>query len=117
MAISPSFESGNSCTECYYGSISIFHDAAFLHDYDCKAAKQYLTKQENRIMTNVVKRIKNLTLSKDDKLLRKYGLIDECGDLTEDGDIALTDILFTENKDKLVAIAEKLEVEDKASKK
>jgi hypothetical protein len=63
---------------------------------------------------NVVKRIKNLGLSKADKLLRKYQMVDQAGDLTGDGKEALWSILLEENKDLLVEKLTELETENKS---
>lgn len=68
-------------------------------------------------MANIVKRIKNLTVDADTKLLRKYDLEDDCGDLTSDGEEVLMAILHADNRDKLVAKAKEIQAEDKADKK
>lgn len=75
------------------------------------------TKESKSIMTNLVKRVKDLTLSKDDKVLRSQGFVNADGEVTDDGARVLREYLFNENKDAMVKIAQQLEAEDKAAKK
>ncbi len=69
-------------------------------------------KLNNKAM-NIKKFVKTLTLSKEDKLLREYGLQDDCGDFTEEAKELVINKLVEENKDYLVEIATKLKEEDK----
>jgi len=62
---------------------------------------------------NIKKFVKTLTLSKEDKLLREYGLQNDCGDFTEEAKELVINKLVEENKDYLVEIATKLKEEDK----
>ena len=69
-------------------------------------------KLDNKTM-NIKKFVKTLTLSKEDKLLREYGLQNDCGDFTEEAKELVINKLVEENKDYLVEIATKLKEEDK----
>lgn len=93
-------------------------------DIDPKFAKEYPTimkqlmaanwpKKETKDMGNVVKRIKALGLSKEDKLLRKFQIVDDAGDLTVTGKEALWAILLETNKATLVGKLTELEAAEK----
>ena len=69
-------------------------------------------KLDNKTM-NIKKFVKTLTLSKEDKLLREYGLQNDCGDFTEEARELVINKLVEENKAYLVEIATKLKEEDK----
>lgn len=69
------------------------------------------------VMGNLVKRAKDLVMSGDDRVLRKQGFVLETGELSIDGKEVLLDKLFADNKEAMVAIAKKLEAEDKLSRK
>lgn len=77
---------------------------------DCKALQSGVSTKEDKKM-NIVKELKNLTLSSDDKLLRKYQLVDESGDLTAQGKEAIWQLLLKQNKDTLVEQLRELEKE------
>lgn len=76
------------------------------------------SKPKKSIMSQVTRFVKNLALSADDKLLRKYDLQNECGEVTEEGKGAILEKFFNspENKAYLVSIAEGLEKERKEDK-
>ncbi|MFA5617741.1 MAG: hypothetical protein WDK95_12930 [Syntrophorhabdaceae bacterium] len=69
-------------------------------------------KLDNKTM-NIKKFVKTLTLSKEDKLLREYGLQNDCGDFTEEVKELVINKLVEDNKAYLVEIATKLKEEDK----
>lgn len=69
-------------------------------------------KLDNKTM-DIKKFVKTLTLSKEDKLLREYGLQNDCGDFTEEARELVINKLVEENKAYLVEIATKLKEEDK----
>ena len=56
---------------------------------------------------------KNLLLSKEEKLLRKYGLKNECGEFTTDAKDLVLEKLTKENEAFLVDIAKQKEAEEK----
>lgn len=56
--------------------------------------------------------IKNLTLSEDEKNLRKYGLKDECGEYSSEAKTAVLEKLTKENEPYLIEIANGLKAED-----
>jgi len=85
-----------------------------------EAIKQLMAgepKKESNNMGGIVKRIKALGLNKADKLLRKYQIVDNAGDLTSDGKEALLNLLFEQNKTALVAKLTEVEANEKQSKK
>lgn len=79
---------------------------------NCITQTQKDYKLDNKAM-NIKKFVKTLTLSKEDKLLREYGLQNDCGDFTEEARELVINKLVEENKAYLVEIATKLKEEDK----
>ena len=69
--------------------------------------------EDNNKTMNIKKFVKTLTLSKEDKLLREYGLQNDCGDFTEEARELVINKLVEENKAYLVEIATQLKEEDK----
>lgn len=69
--------------------------------------------EDNNKTMNIKKFVKTLTLSKEDKLLREYGLQNDCGDFTEEAKELVINKLVEDNKAYLVEIATKLKEEDK----
>jgi hypothetical protein len=65
---------------------------------------------------NVVKKLKALSLDKGDRLLRKYGIVSETGDLTAEGKEVLWNILLQEKKTEIVSKVEELEAAEKKKK-
>lgn len=64
-------------------------------------------------MDKIVKFAKNLTLSKEEKLMRKHDLKDDCGDYTEAAREIVMQKLMQENEAKLIEIATEMEAEEK----
>jgi hypothetical protein len=79
---------------------------------NCITQTQKDYKLDNKNM-NIKKFVKTLTLSKEDKLLREYGLQNDCGDFTEEAKELVINKLVEDNKAYLVEIATKLKEEDK----
>jgi hypothetical protein len=77
-----------------------------------------LNNNENKksIMTNIISFAKNLTLSKEEKLLRKHDLKDSCGDYTAQAERLVIQKLIKDNESYLVELAEGLEKEVKENK-
>jgi hypothetical protein len=84
------------------------------HYYGCPFTTKTL-KEEKKM--SVVSKIKQLTLSKDDRLLRKYEIVSDCGDLTDDGQEVLWSILLETHKAELVKRVKELDEEEKSKKK
>lgn len=59
----------------------------------------------------IVEKLRNLNLTNDDRLLRKYGITDAQGNITEDGKSALVDLLFKANRKEVIAELQKLDDE------
>lgn len=68
---------------------------------------------KHKIMNNIVNFAKNLTLSKEEKLLRKYGLKDECGNYTKEARRIIAMKLCSDNENYLVEIATEKDKETK----
>lgn len=68
-------------------------------------------------MSKIYNFAKNLTLTADEKLLRKYGLKDECGEYSDEAEELVIAKLIKDNEDYLIKTAQALEDEEKASKK
>lgn len=69
------------------------------------------------VMSNIVKKIKDLALSKDDRLLREQGITDECGQLTEEGRQVLEQVVFAAHKGAVVTLVQNVADAEKAEKK
>lgn len=73
-------------------------------------------KKEVTFMSKIKTFIKNVTLTSDEKLLRKHGLKTECGDYTEEAKEAVINKLVSENEAFLIEIAKGIELEEEKSK-
>ncbi len=80
--------------------------------YTTKEFLDKYNKLDNKTM-NIKKFVKTLTLSKEDKLLREYGLQNDYGDFTEEAKELVINKLVEDNKAYLIEIATKLKEEDK----
>lgn len=88
---------------------------------ECDGFKIYQSKDlpinnKQTFMSKATNYIKNLTLSADEKLLRKYGFKDSCGDYTSEAMDLVEAKLVKDNEDYLIEIAKGLELEAKDSK-
>lgn len=85
----------------------------------------YWTDRELRLITttketkpmNVLAKIKELALDADTKLLKKYHIIDEARELTEEGKEVLLNHLFEQNKAAIVAKVKDVDADEKKAKK
>ncbi len=89
---------------------------------DCsreKGARYYqvisnqINKTNNKNMESIIKFAKNLVLSTDEKLLRKHGLKNDCGDYSKEAEQIVLTKLVKENEAYLVELATKAEEENK----
>ena len=89
-------------------------DIVFM-DKDGKYKKVEDNKQSNKknIMSNILNKVKNLTLSKNDRLLREYDFQDNCGNFTQSARDVVIEKLVEDNKEYLIEVATKLKKEDK----
>ena len=69
--------------------------------------------KSKNFMDKIVEFSKNIVLSKEEKLLRKYGLKNSCGDYTEAAKEIVINHLCDDNKDYLAEIAKAKEEEEK----
>lgn len=72
--------------------------------------------KKETIMSKVTSFVKNLTLSADEKLLRKYNLKNECGEYTSEAIDAVKLKLVSDNESYLIEIAKGLEEEENKNK-
>lgn len=99
----------------YFENGEITCNCPLISGHTTYTTKEFLDKYnklDNKTM-NIKKFVKTLTLSKEDKLLREYGLQNDCGDFTEEAKELVINKLAEENKDYLVEIATQLKEEDK----
>lgn len=81
-----------------------------------KIEENIIIKESKNIMSKALDFVKELTLSSDEKLLRKWGLKDNEGNYTDDAEVIITNKLIEDNKAHLLSIAQGLEDKEKASK-
>lgn len=67
---------------------------------------------KNNIMSKITTFAKNLVLSADEKLLRKYGLKNECGEFTDEAESLVIAKLVKENEAYLIELAKAMEAEE-----
>lgn len=67
-------------------------------------------------MRSIVEKLRDLTMSKEDRLLRRYELVDDAG-LTSEGNKAVMDYMFKQVKPEIVKDLLELEKEAKISKR
>jgi len=65
---------------------------------------------------SLVQKVKDLTASKEDKLFKKYNVVDSCGKLTTEGNELLETVVFEDYKTKVVEKLEALEASEKKEK-
>lgn len=74
-------------------------------------------KPKKTFMSDIVQKLKNLTLSPTDRILRKHGLEDECGKLSDEAyrmmDRELNEELWKSRREAIAADLMKLEAEEK----
>ena len=75
-------------------------------------SKEEINKSNTKKMS-IVKFAKNLTLSKDEKLLREQGLRDECGEWTDEADVIVANLVADDKRKDLIDIAQKMKDETK----
>lgn len=66
---------------------------------------------------SMVAEYRRLSLTPDDKLLKKHGILNEYGGLSYDGRDFVLEVWFNENKDKVVEALKAIEEARKAEKK
>ena len=75
---------------------------------------ELLTTNKKNIMSTITKFVKDLGLSADEKLLRKYNLKTDCGDYTSESINVLLQDICKEREARLIEIANGLEAENKS---
>lgn len=73
--------------------------------------------KEKSNMGSIVDKVKELALSKEDRLLRKHGIVDDCGNIMNEGIELLTRIMFEAHKADIVKAVQEVDDEEKAAKK
>ena len=66
---------------------------------------------------SIVDKVRDIAMSKEDRLIRKHEVRDECGSLTRAGKDLLLEVLFEENKALVVAKLQDVEAAEKEEKK
>lgn len=66
---------------------------------------------------SVTKQVRDLHLSKEEKLRRHFDVVDECGNRTDEGTELLLDILFSEKLAEIDKRLAMLDTEEKATPK
>lgn len=92
---------------CLTGCGSEEDTLELITDYKCEFKNNKKT-----IMSKITTFAKNLVLSGDEKLLRKYGLKNECGEFTNEANELVISKLVKENEAYLVELAKKMEEEE-----
>lgn len=71
------------------------------------------------LVSNAISKVRSLALSKQERLFRKYGVVNDCGEITQDGRDLLIELLFQNDDNKKLVFDKLTEVdkEDKKSKK
>ena len=72
----------------------------------------YNPKNKKSFMSTITEKLHNLTLSKNDRLLRSLGLEDETGKPTSEGFNVLCHILYSERREDIIKKAKELAKED-----
>lgn len=100
----------HSCRQCYgQQTVSTITTTGFY-----PFGTNQLTPKEKPM--SIVTKLKNLELTTDEKLLRKYGLKDSDGDWTDEATEVLDNMLLEERKADLIDKVKKLDAEEKAAK-
>lgn len=97
------------------GSCEVDEELDNLLEEDNESTNNSKNKVE-KIMSKVSEFVKNSLLSKEEKLLRKYGLKDSCGDYTGEAERLVISKLVKENEAHLIEVAQGIEAEEKSNK-
>ena len=85
----------------------------------CQSEWELITnknKTNNIMMTNIKNFVKNLTLTSDEKLLRKHGLKNDCGEYTQEAIDVIINKLVKDNEVDLITLAKEIEKEEANNK-
>jgi hypothetical protein len=107
----------------YQSNVCLNNDELELVKEDCNGCDIKINEPTNssinkvgEIMSNLTRFVKNSLLSADEKLLRKMGLKDDCGEYTDEAEVLITLKLIKDNESYLIEVAKGLEAEEKANK-
>lgn len=75
-----------------------------------------LKNNNNTFMSNIINKVKNLTLKKEDKLLRKHGVENECGEPTDTGLQLAAIKCYHEYRDAIIEDVQAIEDEENDKK-
>lgn len=90
-----------------YSEVTLFADSS---------TQKNIIKPKKTFMTTIKTFVKNALLTPSEKLLRKHGLKDSCGDYTQDAIDVTIQKLVKDNEAELIKIAEGLEAEETKNK-
>lgn len=88
----------------------------FISEDDFNEPSNSSRNKVGKIMSKVSEFVKNSLLSKEEKLLRKYGLKDSCGDYTDEAERLVIGKLVKENEAHLIEVALAMEAEEAKNK-
>jgi hypothetical protein len=85
---------------------------------ECGCFEIHITETKSKnIVESIIDTVKNLALSADEKLLRKFGFKDNCGDYTARArEVAMLKLL-EDKASEILALAKELDAEEKENKK
>lgn len=111
------------CVDICYEDLYLLEEGESLASYrrsipsmtiECQT-EPYQTNNDS-IMSNIISFFNELTATAEEKLLKKYNLEDPIGTPTELGLELLAKILYKENRDKVIDVAKKKELEEAKTK-
>lgn len=80
-------------------------------------SKSYNSETISTLMSSIIEKVRSLALSKEDKLLQKHGIESPTGVPTEEGIKLMLELLYTENREKVISAVKEIEEEEKLEKK
>ncbi len=105
-----------------YGTITDVDGEDVYVDYDNGTSghsdnpSRYYKVINKNVMGSISKFVRNLTLSKGEKLMRKHGLKNDCGEYSETAKEIVLNKLCADNEAELISMAEQYEADLKAEK-
>jgi len=105
---------GTKCNRIH--GIRTYTDIAKGRDFTEIVINENIISNNKKTMSTILKFAKNLVLSSDEKLLRKYSLKDNCGEYTDEARELVLNKLIAENEKYFIEIATKMQEEENKNK-
>lgn len=86
-------------------------------EYEFFKEQQLSLVSKKGFLMSLTSRVRNLALSKEVRLRRKHGVVNDCGERTSEGTELLLDLLFEAHLPEIDKKLQEVEAEDKAEKK